>query len=61
MRVLKEFPTLMAHNEKNQQRSTQHALAYEFDEKPIENANQSIVMVPSKQLLKSSKMQLFDF
>ena len=29
--------------------------------KPIENANQSIVMVPSKKLLKSSKMQLSDF
>ena len=33
MGLLKEFPTLMAHYEKIQQRST-HALAYEFHEKP---------------------------
>ena len=47
MGVLEEFPTLMAHYETIQQRST-HALAYEFHEKPMENAIQSLVMVPSK-------------
>jgi len=47
MGVLEEFPTLMAHYETIQQRST-HALAYEFHEKPMENAIQSLVRVPSK-------------